>query len=290
MTLSISVDLFGGLHYNVIMQSFVAGAKINLALNVLGQEKGMHLLDGIYVTCRFGDEISLAARTDDEISVRYVSGERYEKDAAFLMAKRLQRRYGTPGMDVVIQKHIPEMRGLGGSSADAAGVAVAFRKEFGFSHIDEGLLLEGGSDVPFQYVGGFARVTGRGEKISPLDIPGLYVALLCPPRGVSTAECFALYDTVGGDRGDVEELIRQVKNKEEPTFFNGLERAATILVEEIGRGKRILEDAGFRCGMTGSGSALFAVEYDERVFREKLKKVIVPQGYTLTKTVTEGEL
>ena len=283
------VDLLFGLHYNVIMQSINARAKINFALNVVGREEKMHLLDGLYATCRLGDKITLSARSDKEVTVRYVGRDgMYEKDSAYFAAKLLQKEYGTPGVDIVIEKNIAELRGLGGSSADAAGVSVAFSREFGLGKIDEKLLLKMGSDVPFQYEGGYAEVSGKGEKITKVALPKMHVVLLCPPEGVSTAECFSLYDRVGGENGDIGRFIESLKNKRTPVFFNALERAATKLVSGIGDCRKILENAGFDCGMTGSGSAMFGIEYEERDFRKKMKKVIVPAGYTLTETVTEG--
>ncbi len=272
------------------MRTVRVGAKVNLALNVLGKEGKMHLLSGLYLSCALSDIITLSARMDDKISVSYVGGGGYENDSAYRMAQLLCRRYATPGVDIIIEKNIPESRGLGGSSADAAGVARAFSEEFSTGEIEDELLLSVGSDVPFQYRGGCALVSGRGEKIQSVSLPKLYLAILCPPKGVSTADCFSLYDTVGGENGDVESLISGLCRREKVLFFNALERAACALVEEIGKGKEILQNAGFVCGMTGSGSALFGVEYDEGIYREKLKKVALPEGYILLETTTEGNL
>ena len=287
----IFIDFHIYINYNIIMQSVFARAKVNLALNVVGRDGPKHLLDGIYACCDLGDTVTVSARKDKEIRVSYEGREGvFERDTSVLTARLLQESYMTTGADIMICKRIPEKRGLGGSSADAAGVARAFEAEFGLGKIDASVLLSVGSDVPFQYVGGCARVSGKGEKISPQKLPRLYLALLLPPKGVSTAECFALYDRVGGETGDIDALTETLKRKEPPVFKNALERAATILAPEIGVGRKILEDAGFACGMTGSGSALFGAEYDESIFREKLKRVILPRGFTLTETMTEAEL
>ena len=273
------------------MQSIRAKAKVNLALNVSGKEGSRHLLDGIYVCCDLCDEIAFSARTDGEINVSYEGREGlYERDTSYLAARLLQEAYDAPGADIVIRKRIPEKRGLGGSSADAAGVARAFSREFGLGDIDPKLLLSIGSDVPFQYAGGCARVRGQGETIEPIRLPKMYLALVLPPKGVSTAECFATFDRCGGASGDADALAEDLLNKKSPVFFNALERAATALVPEIAIGRKALEDAGFACGMTGSGSALFGAEYDEYSFREKLKRVILPEGFILTETMTEAEL
>ncbi len=273
------------------MQSINARAKVNLALNVRGKEGSRHLLDGIYACCDLCDEIVLSARADKEIRVLYEGREGlYEKDTSYAMARLLQETFHTPGADIFIRKHIPEKRGLGGSSADAAGVARAFLGEFGLDEIDPKLLLSIGSDVPFQYAGGCARVRGEGELIKSVPLPRIYLAVVIPPRGVSTAECFFTFDRMGGTSGDVDALTEDLLNEKEPVFFNALERAATALVPEIVVGRKTLEKAGFACGMTGSGSALFGAEYDEKIFRQKLKKVALPQGFTLIETRTEAVL
>ncbi len=251
----------------------------------------MHLLSGVYVCCTLKDTITLSARGDGDITLRYVGRDGiYPKDTAYLMAKRLQERYKTPGVDIVIEKRIPEKCGLGGSSADAAGVARAFSEEFSLGKIDGDILLSVGSDVPFQYEGGAAVVEGLGDRIKKIDLPAMHLAILCPSEGVSTAECFRFFDEIGGDGGDVEALIRSLQQKKPPVFFNALERAARTLVPDVERGKEILTAAGFYCGMTGSGSALFGMEYDEGIFREKMNKVIVPEGFTLLTAMTEANL
>lgn len=273
------------------MQSVFARAKVNLALNVIGREGPKHSLDGLYACCALGDTVTVSARKDQEIRVAYEGRKSpYDRDTSYTMACLLQKSYRTNGADIMICKRIPEKRGLGGSSADAAGIARAFEAEFGLGGIDPLTLLSVGSDVPFQYAGGCARVRGQGEDVNALSLPRLYLALLLPPKGVSTAECFALYDRVGGESGDIDALAATLRQKKTPVFFNALERAATMLVPEIGEGRKMLEDAGFACGMTGSGSALFGAEYDENTFREKLTRIILPKGFTITETMTEAEL
>ena len=48
------------------------------------------------------------------------------------------------------------------------------------------------------------------------------------------------------------------------------------------------EELAYRVGKVFC--ALFGAEYDEYSFREKLKRVILPEGFILTETMTEAEL
>jgi 4-diphosphocytidyl-2-C-methyl-D-erythritol kinase len=57
------------------------------------------------------------------------------------------------------------------------------------------MALDLGSDVPFFLFGGAAWVTGRGERIRPLEVlPRVWVVLVNPGFSSGTAEAFALLD------------------------------------------------------------------------------------------------
>jgi 4-diphosphocytidyl-2-C-methyl-D-erythritol kinase len=74
------------------------------------------------------------------------------------------------------------------------------------------LALQIGSDVPFFLSGSAARCTGRGELLTPLNIPaGLDVVLIKPRVGLATAAVFAEYATYQGasvdDRVAVDNIL-----------------------------------------------------------------------------------
>ncbi|MCL2433644.1 MAG: hypothetical protein FWD16_03895, partial [Clostridia bacterium] len=103
-----------------------------------------------------------------------------------------------------------------------------------------------GADVPFCLTGGLARVTGIGEIIQPLppitaDWPML---LAMPETPLSTVAVFAKYN---GEHAEPNDLYPAAVSlcPEMETLLNTLARTATA------------------CGMTGSGSALWAVFNDE---------------------------
>ncbi len=268
------------------MQECRGRAKVNLCLNVTGKKDGFHLLDGVYVSLSLFDTVRLQRNGSDFCRVSYTDGRTYANDSARTACELLQKTFHTEGFDVLIEKRIPERMGLGGSSADAAAVVQAFTKEFSYS-VDRAMLLRMGSDVPFQVQGGCAEVRGCGEKIDKLSLPKLFCCLLLPREGVSTSACFRLYDEIGGEEVDVKGCIASLQKKEPVDYGNALVRSACRLNGKVAEGLRILRQAGFSCGMTGSGSALFGTEYDETSFFEKRKKVVAGEDFTVLTVTTE---
>ena len=184
--------------------------------------------------------------------------------------------FGTRGADIEIYKDIPMGAGLGGSSADAAGVLNALAKLYKVG--DRAALKEIadslGSDTGYMLGGGFARLTGRGERAEPLSCPkDLHMLLFLPPSPVSTAECYRRYDAAPDplradsarlaaalERGDTAAVAQNV--------YNALQKPACALNAEVAEA---LEAAAsfspLACAVTGSGSAVFALFGSEELCR-----------------------
>lgn len=242
------------------MFEVAVGAGINPVLNIEGKRGNLHLLDTVIMPVPLFDVVGVEPRNDGKITLKYAGREGiFPEDRALRCAVALCEKYGLPGMNVKIEKNIPVGAGLGGSAADAAGIIIAARSLFGIGEIDEETLLGFGSDVPAACYGKPCRVRGTGERITPLDLPPLDVFLVIPPSGVSTKECYDLYDEIGGDRADAEEYIGTVRAGGEPRFGNSLLRAAERLNPDVAKGLAVLRKCGFSSGMTGSGSGLFGI-------------------------------
>ena len=249
-----------------------APAKINLSLAIIGKKGNKHLIDSIFIPFDgLVDIISLNKRSDKVVSIRYTDGRVYENDTAFLCAKKIVDRYDTNGCDIVIEKNIPEGKGLGGSSADAGIVARAMQKAYAIESIDMDLLLSIGSDVPYFYVGGAKRVKGLGEVIEDIDLPKMYIVIVVPKTSVSTKACYELYDSIGGDEGNIDNFIEGIKDG--TSFKNALTKAACTLNADVESCIGYVKKAGFYGGMTGSGSAVFGVETNQTRFLQKLNKL-----------------
>ena len=249
--------------------SFVTeiSAKINTALAVTGRdERGFHLIDTIVRRFPLYDKVGVTVRKDDEVRVAYSDGRRYECDNALRAALAVKEKFALPGFDVYIDKGIPSGVGIGGSSADAAGVAKCLHGIFGIGY-DDGFLLTLGADVPFQYSDlTSARVRGKGESLEPLDREEIYVTLVHGDTPSETASVFAAFDCIGGAGGDAEGYLR------DGIPFNELETAAVAIEPRILEARKALSEAGFgMISMTGSGCGYIGIaadgEENERLYR-----------------------
>lgn len=244
----------------------LSSAKVNLCLEVKGtDDNGFHLLDSVVAPIPIYDRITITKRKDNLSSVAYVSGQVFVDDVANKMLNLIRNEYGLPGIDVLIDKQIPVGAGLGGSSADAAGIARGLAQMFELDVIPSDILMQAGSDVTCMYVGGNLRIQGRGEKVQRIVLPqDLYVSLIIDKNNkLNTKNVFQKYDQIGGETGSVDAFLSSL------IPFNSLERAASDLSESIDISRNILYKSGYRrIVMTGSGSSMIGFTINEKAFQE----------------------
>lgn len=248
-----------------------AYAKLNLTLSVTGVRNGYHMLDSLICSVDLFDLILLNKRKDKLVTVemhgRGTELMPFEENNAVKAALKYIEKFGTNGVDIKIYKNIPLGAGLGGSSADAAGVIRGMGKLYGAGS-DKQLkeLCDGlGSDTGYMYTGGYARLTGRGEKVEPLKCKlRLNFLLLLPKSGVSTAECYKKYDSYPSflppSDGAVSALLAGDKLRLGKCLSNALYAPAVALNPDVGEAYGELKDfSPFGVNMTGSGSGVFAL-------------------------------
>lgn len=172
-----------------------APAKLNLFLHVVGRRPdGYHLLQSLFVLIDWADWLHLERRDDGRI-VRHDLGLPLPADDLCLRAARLlQTASGCgDGVDLSIDKRVPWGAGLGGGSSDAAttliGLNRLWRLGWPRTRLAE-LALQLGADVPFFIGGRPAFVEGIGERMTPLDLPACWYAVVKPLAAVSTAAVF----------------------------------------------------------------------------------------------------
>ena len=168
-------------------------AKLNLTLDITGKEDNYHTLDSLVVTVGLYDKIVARKRKDPLIGVTMHgmgSDKLYpEENHAVRAGEKFVEAFGTNGADITVYKNIPMGAGLGGSSADAAGVLNALAQLYKITDfvklkaIADGL----GSDTGYMLRGGLARMRGRGDEVEFFsDSPDMHFLLLCPKSDVST--------------------------------------------------------------------------------------------------------
>ena len=144
-----------------------AYAKVNLTLEIGGREEGYHLLDSLVASVDIYDEIRLKKRKG-KLSSIWMQGKGSEsippeKNNALKAAERYSEIFGTDGADITILKDIPIGAGMGGSSADVAGVLVGMQRLYNAATDAqlETLAESLGSDVKFMLKGGYARMQSK---------------------------------------------------------------------------------------------------------------------------------
>lgn len=273
--------------YNDGMESVTvrAYAKINLSLDVTGTRGGYHTIDSVVASVDIFDEITVSARDDGQVTItmrgRGSEDIPPESNNACKAARAFFAARGSGGADISVLKHIPMGAGLGGSSADAAGVLNALCLLFGGEYAAAKAIADSiGSDCGYMLRGGYARLTGRGERVSLIDgCPKLYLIVAFPEGGVSTARCYALSDVYPGHRrtsaavnraicaGQLQELGKSLSN--------GLYPAAAVINGNIRDAVAELSALSpLGVNMTGSGSAVYALFGDETSRDSALKKYI----------------
>lgn len=213
----------------------IAPAKLTWSLRITGvRPDGYHLIDAEMVSLSLHDVLTIdPGRSGLAVTGRYAPG--VPTDARNLVDRALT--LAGVRAHVTIDKRIPHGGGLGGGSADAAGVL----RWAGFT--DPVAAASIGADVAFCLVGGRARVTGIGEIVEPLDFVERHVTLVIPPLGVSTPAAYRAWDELGGPSGDGP---------------NDLEPAAIAVVPELARWRdRIGQLSGHAPVLAGSGATWF---------------------------------
>ena len=256
-----------------------AYAKVNLSLNISGTRGGYHLIDSVAASVDLFDEVVARPRRDTLVNVymRGMGSESIppEENNAVRAGEAFVSALGTCGADIQIRKNIPLGAGLGGSSADAAGVLNAMAKLYGADGEElVPLAAACGSDTPYMLGGGFARLSGRGERVERLPLRRTFhMLLLLPEGGTSAAACYKKYDEAPDPlRADSARLWAALAHGGFAdvceNVYNALGAPACALhagtAEALALARSLSPAA---CAVTGSGSGVFALFETEEVCR-----------------------
>ncbi len=204
-------------------QAFLAPAKINLFLHVVGKrDDGYHALQTVFQLLDFYDTIYLKTNADGAISrMQEVAGISEADDlcvrAAHALKEMALKEYALQqttslsmdpamlGVDIAYDKRIAMGGGLGGGSSDAATVLVALNQRWQLNLSRQTLMdigLKLGADVPVFVFGQNAWAEGVGEILqkinthkinaNPNNKPTYYV-VLTPQVHVATADIFKAF-------------------------------------------------------------------------------------------------
>jgi len=272
----------------------LAPAKVNLALDILGQEKrsGFHYLQTIYLKIPLYDEIEL--QESDEWKFEFFTQKKFLREdikeinpLSNIFHKVLQHYQGQKKYFVKVNKNIPVGAGLGGASSNAAALLKFLQISNKYQHREfkknENSFIENyklkikncraadksltvGADVNvFMTEGQLFLGEYFGEKLTKLDFDFSSVAkkvFIYLPRKLRSqtqnAFSFINLEKCAKNKNKTERILELIKN-------NSLRREDLphllhndfLQIKELSEVSEKLQNRAF---LTGSGSAFFAFE------------------------------
>ncbi|MER7107435.1 4-(cytidine 5'-diphospho)-2-C-methyl-D-erythritol kinase [Streptomyces sp. NPDC000229] len=178
-------------------------AKVNVQLAVgAARPDGFHDLANVFLAVSLYDEVTVTPADELRITCSGPDADQVPLDTTNLAARAavaLASRHGiSPDVHIHIAKDIPVAGGMAGGSADGAGALLACDALWGTGASREELLAicaELGSDVPFSLIGGAALGTGRGERLTPLEVGGTFHWVFAvADGGLSTPAVYGEFD------------------------------------------------------------------------------------------------
>ena len=178
-------------------------AKVNVQLAVgAARPDGFHDLANVFLAVGLYDEVTVTPADGLRITCSGPDAAQVPLDASNLAARAasaLAAVHGiAPDVHIHIDKDIPVAGGMAGGSADGAGALLACDALWGTGTPREDLLAlcaELGSDVPFSLVGGAALGTGRGERLTPVEVGGTFHWVFAvADGGLSTPAVYREFD------------------------------------------------------------------------------------------------
>ncbi|MDP1765556.1 MAG: 4-(cytidine 5'-diphospho)-2-C-methyl-D-erythritol kinase [Methylotenera sp.] len=263
-------------------QPFLAPAKINLFLHIIGQRAdGYHLLQTVFRLLDFYDTVYLKPNESGTIKrINDVSGVPEAQDLCIRAATLLQQHTQCPlGVDIFLEKHIPMGGGLGGGSSDAATVLLALNRLWHLNLNRTELMSLGlklGADVPFFIYGKNAWAEGIGEQLNAVNLPEAYYVVLNPNVHVSTAQIFAnkqlTKNAIPKTMSDFSEVANSGVHNLGAEFTNHLEKMVCSEYPAVLDCLTWLKQFGLNqsddARMSGSGASVFLEVASEKIAAE----------------------
>jgi 4-diphosphocytidyl-2-C-methyl-D-erythritol kinase len=261
-----------------------APAKINLVLEVLGQDNDYHQISSIVQAIDLCDTLSF--RVNEEVSFK-CSEASLESDNLVIEAAKLLKQVtkSHKGAQIELFKRIPSGVGLGGGSSDAAATLLTLNQlwqlKLSLSELVD-LASRLGSDVPFFVYKGTCLVQGIGEKITPLPSLGsVWFVLLVPPLSKIPGKTTQMYSRLNASHFTRGQFViaalpslRQRKMIIPPLMFNVFEEVVLDAFPQLNKYRETFEDAGApSVHLAGSGPALFTFVLEKEKADELLLRL-----------------
>lgn len=267
------------------MVKVIAPAKLNFLLDIIGiDENKYHLMQMIMQTVDIFDTITINANRDNSINLECNDNTIICDDTniCYKCAKLfLQESQIKSGLNIKLEKVIPQQAGMAGGSADGAGVLVGLNELFNTNYTIQKLCEMGvkvGADIPFCLVGATAKVEGIGERITKIaDFKGYDIVVVKPQVGISTKTAFYNFDKQNiNPKNNINKMVKAIEENNIKAFcdnmYNALEFATNL--KEISQiEQKMIHYGAVGALMTGSGSAVFGV-FDDKTKAKECKELL----------------
>ena len=242
-----------------------APAKINLHLEVLKKrDDGFHDISSLFTLIDLYDNI-VFKRNKDKISLKETNP--IENNIVLKAATLIKDLYSIKdGVNIELTKSIPDQKGLGGGSSDAAATLVGLNKFWDLKIYPRELIdiaLQLGSDVPFFIYGKTAWAEGRGEILREFSYKDRFFLLAFPDLKISTKVAFNSISI------PVDHILSTEKH-DPVEYFNSFESWVRETQPIMNKTFLKLQSVGIP-RLSGTGSAIF-MEYDSLEEAESAKK------------------
>lgn len=255
---------------------FLAYAKINVRLNVLGKnEKNYHNLSMVNAKVTLADEVEINIGNENSVTYSLEELNHLENNLCLNVLNEIVNDYNIKERyNIYIKKNIPLGAGLGGGSSDVACVINALDKLHNLKlSLEEKIKigLKYGADVPYCLIDDVALVEGIGEKITPLKVAFKErIVVVYPNIFVSTKDVFSNVKSYS-NQNDKFEIEKTINNKEyQRLLVNDLEGPSFELKPELREFKDNLGKIGLTV-MSGSGSSMLVFINKDEQFEKIVK-------------------
>lgn len=174
---------------------------------------------------------------------------------------------GERGVEIILEKHLPDGAGMGGGSADASFTLRMLNELTSQGYSDEELAelaLRLGADCPFFIYNRPMYGCGVGEKLTDvkLDLAGYWLVVVKPAVYVSTRDAFAGVTPRPGNI-DLRTIVEIPIAYWQDVVVNDFEASIFPKFPELARIKeRLIRNGAVYASMTGSGSSIYGI-YDD---------------------------
>uniref|UniRef100_UPI00402AB558 4-(cytidine 5'-diphospho)-2-C-methyl-D-erythritol kinase n=1 Tax=Succinivibrio sp. TaxID=2053619 RepID=UPI00402AB558 len=251
--------------------------KLNLFLYITGKRSdGYHNLETLFVILDHGDQMTFeTSDTKDEVNLLTDFGFPVEKNLIYKAAMLLKKETNCKkGVNISIDKVLPQGGGLGGGSGNAATTLSVLNKLWNLNLPEDKLIKLGtslGADVPIFIKGTTCFAKGIGEILEPVDIENKYYLVATPDCSVPTKVLFA------SDKLKKDSPSRSFDKLMQTKFDNCF---TPVVVNEYPKVKELLDTLSEfgTASMSGSGSSCFVAfdTYDhEKCAHKKIDELYI---------------